>query len=630
MRKRPATAPQSVDSLSSEQRNAGTFGPAFTSDASPHVIIDTEEKHPTKGIQTVLKKRIRQNEDLRQRDLRYAILVAGAAKMPMHMVWVPANRETAPTEKDHAVFKNTSWTNFIRAYFTGAIEDNDDTENIKVKDVTENMLNVLEELNLEWVRFQPMGLHEQVQASELNLVVQLCQAQIIPGVTKDFNVIIRKLRRMDLFYEVFALAVGGYVCAHAPYMLGAATTRYERDLQFQYKKENTNMLILLLKQNMHVLFQNDELGIDYCADVADLITVRARVDEDGAGPFPEKVVTWKLPRKENESKVNESKETVERPTGEHASVERVAEKLKEHVTEVLKKEYVQQMATAVTHVDALQHDLKTKAETLLNETRNQMTASTEKFTAEIRDQIRLQNEQWKNPQAHMQQEISNINDKINQMSASPVRDSVGQHQTNTHEFALFQTQYNSKIQSLEASLAQLLQTQHEQAQTHAAEMTKTKAAFDQFINNYTDHVKQFETSIGQTILESVHARLEEMNTKFTSSMEALADIGVRAENHEVATKTLLVQYQQLQAQIDALQKSHLANAANTQTPLRLSQDYIDSVISAITAQVSANILQQLNPATSVSSNQGNFYVPTAASGTGRVFDHLKKEDSMHP
>lgn len=288
-------------------RQSGGFfyNPNDNDEYESTVFIDKRIDSPGPDTQNTIRRKLKQNETLRALDLRYAILVAGASKMPMSMVWVPKNMDSGMSNSDRAIYKNIAWNTFVRDRFLDAPPAKDDEprsiladvgdENKSKKsksivEISQSMLQIVEKMNLEWVQFQLMGLHEQVEASELNLVIQLCQSGIIPGVSKDFSRIVYKLRRMDLFYEVFALAVGGYVCAHAPYTMGAASTRYERDLQFKYKRENTNMLAILLKQNMHALFRNDELGIDYIEDISSLSAVRRRVadakaSDGGDGPL---------------------------------------------------------------------------------------------------------------------------------------------------------------------------------------------------------------------------------------------------------------------------------------------------------------------------------------------------------
>jgi hypothetical protein len=99
------------------------------------------------------------------------------------------------------------------------------------------MLEIVRDLNLQRRRFQIMGLHEQVEASEIHLVLHLCQAGLIR--TDKYRITANRFRRHDKLFEAFGLAVGAFVCASAPFTLGAATTRYERDLQYEYKKHTT-------------------------------------------------------------------------------------------------------------------------------------------------------------------------------------------------------------------------------------------------------------------------------------------------------------------------------------------------------------------------------------------------------
>ena len=114
-----------------------------------------------------------------------------------------------------------------------------------------------------------MGLHEQVEASEIQLVLHLCQANIIRS--DRYRIMANRYRRDDRFYEAFALAVGAFVCAQAPFTLGAATTRYERDLQYEYKKHTTALFVYVLQKNPAP--SDPALDEDYVERIAKLIVL---------------------------------------------------------------------------------------------------------------------------------------------------------------------------------------------------------------------------------------------------------------------------------------------------------------------------------------------------------------------
>jgi tetrahydromethanopterin S-methyltransferase subunit G len=117
-----------------------------------------------------------------------------------------------------------------------------------------------------------------VEASEIHLVLHLCQAGLIR--TDKYRITANRFRRHDKLFEAFGLAVGAFVCASAPFTLGAATTRYERDLQYEYKKNATALFVYCLQQNMGGM-NAAELEEDYVARIARLIVVWP--DEDGGG-----------------------------------------------------------------------------------------------------------------------------------------------------------------------------------------------------------------------------------------------------------------------------------------------------------------------------------------------------------
>jgi len=207
-------------------------------------------------------------EELVQRDFRYAQLVAGASKMPMGMIWVSRNQDQLVTDADLAALKDIAWTELVKKRYLPGLAGT-----TTVRTAAASMLEIVREMNLQRRRFLIMGLHEQVEASEIQLVLHLCQAEIIH--TDNYRATANRYRRHDKLFEAFALAVGAFVCASAPYTLGSGTTRYERDLQFEYKKTVTALFVWALRK------VNDVRGMDedYVARISRLIVVKP--DDDG-------------------------------------------------------------------------------------------------------------------------------------------------------------------------------------------------------------------------------------------------------------------------------------------------------------------------------------------------------------
>jgi hypothetical protein len=236
-------------------------GGSFYVDAQREVVVDP---FVPPQAQNQLLDALRRCDNLVQRDLRYAHLVAGASKMPMNMIWAVRNQEELVNDADLATFKDIAWTEFIKKRFLSSIP-----ENTTVSTTAASMLEIVRDMNLQRRRFQIMGLHEQVEASEIQLVLHLCQANIIN--TNQYRVMANRFRRDDRFYEAFALAVGAFVCAQAPFTLGAATTRYERDLQYEYKKHTTALFVYVLRKNPGP--SDPALDEDYVARIAKLIVL---------------------------------------------------------------------------------------------------------------------------------------------------------------------------------------------------------------------------------------------------------------------------------------------------------------------------------------------------------------------
>ena len=118
-----------------------------------------------------------------------------------------------------------------------------------------------------------------MEASELQFVIHLCQAGLLH--TQDYRITANRFRRHDKFFEAFALAVGAFVCSSAPFTLGAATTQYNRDLQYEYKKQTIALFVFVLQQNrgLAAAVGGGGLDEDYVSRISRLIIV----SQDGGG-----------------------------------------------------------------------------------------------------------------------------------------------------------------------------------------------------------------------------------------------------------------------------------------------------------------------------------------------------------
>ena len=243
-------------------------GGTFYTDSLTEVMVDPAVPNPTPQTQSKLQVELKRYEALAQRDFRYSHLVAGASKMPMASIWVARNQDETVSDVDLATFRDLAWGEFVKKRFLAKV-----SPDTSVASAATSMLEIVRDMNLQRRRFHIMGLHEQVEASELQLVMHLCQANILRGYGNDFKRAALRLRRSDQVYEAFAMAVGAFVCATAPMTLGAGTGRYERDLQFEYKKQMVALLVYALQQNPRAMEVEEGLDDDYVARIARLIVV---------------------------------------------------------------------------------------------------------------------------------------------------------------------------------------------------------------------------------------------------------------------------------------------------------------------------------------------------------------------
>ena len=262
---------------------------SFYSNSQTEVVVDPFVP-PSTQSQTRLQSELKRCEQLVQRDYRYAQLVAGAAKMAMPSIWAARNQDELVNDRDLATFKDISWTEFVKKRFLPTVPAGE-----SVATAATSMLEIVREMNLQRRKFQIMGLHEQVEACEIQLVMHLCQAGLIRAQANDFKRTALRMRRSQKLHEAFAIAVGACVCASAPMTMGSGVTRYERDLQMEYKKHTIGLLVFVLQKNPGAIDEEEGLDEDYVARIARLIVLwqgngsgrqqvgEGRGDEGGSG-----------------------------------------------------------------------------------------------------------------------------------------------------------------------------------------------------------------------------------------------------------------------------------------------------------------------------------------------------------
>ena len=224
-------------------------------------------------MQNQLLDQLRGCDQLVQLDFRYAKIVQGASKMPWNMVWAARNQDEPVSDADLAELRDLAWNEIIKKRYLPSLSGT-----ATVGETTASMLEIVRDMNLQRRRFQIMGLHEQVEACEIHLVLQLCQAGIL--FSDRYRVMANRFRRHEKLFEAFGLAVGAFVCASAPFTLGSGMARYERDLQYEYRKNATALFVWVLQQNMAGLDATAVLDEDYVARISRLIVVWPD-DDDG-------------------------------------------------------------------------------------------------------------------------------------------------------------------------------------------------------------------------------------------------------------------------------------------------------------------------------------------------------------
>jgi len=240
-------------------------------------------------MQNQLLDQLRSCDQLVQLDFRYAKIVQGASKMPWNMVWAARNQDEPVTDADLAELRDLAWNEIIKKRYLPSLSGT-----ATVGETTASMLEIVRDMNLQRRKFQIMGLHEQVEACEIHLVLQLCQAGIL--FSDRYRVMANRFRRHEKLFEAFGLAVGAFVCASAPFTLGSGMARYERDLQYEYRKNATALFVWVLQQNMAGLDSTAILDEDYVARISRLIVVWP---DDDDGRKKKKRIGFEAPKKDD-------------------------------------------------------------------------------------------------------------------------------------------------------------------------------------------------------------------------------------------------------------------------------------------------------------------------------------------
>ena len=179
--------------------------------------------------QATLADEVRGFESLHDLDMRYAVLTAGAATMKvMDGVVVPRNEETSGLRRDDIDrCHETAWGEVILRRFLP-------TQTGDVQGIGRRMVDIMQALNLQLQGFVLLGISPRVEAAETQTVQSLMTMGFL-DYRWDIRETALRLRRCDALYAPFAMVVGGQVCCNNALAVGAAETRYNRDLQYSYR-----------------------------------------------------------------------------------------------------------------------------------------------------------------------------------------------------------------------------------------------------------------------------------------------------------------------------------------------------------------------------------------------------------
>lgn len=191
------------------------------------MLIDVSETSPGHRIQEELQEELDVFEGLLILDRQYCVMVEGVAQETG--LWVARN-DTILTDNDLQRFKMIAWNHCVVKKF---LEGREGT----AESLGQSMIDIIQNLNLQWRRMQVMGLHAKVEAAERQVVMHCMNKALIPF-DHDVGRICRVFRRCGHFREFFANAVGAQVVANAGRTPGLVKTQYGTDMDYAYKNRN--------------------------------------------------------------------------------------------------------------------------------------------------------------------------------------------------------------------------------------------------------------------------------------------------------------------------------------------------------------------------------------------------------
>lgn len=215
---------------------------------------------------------IRSYDNLFQKDLTYAEQVCGTSQLKLQDFTLVSRNEhsvgfsQADLERCHQV----AWYDIVKRRFIP--EERGDVQNIGRR-----LVDVIQTLNLEVRGFVVFGLSPRVEAAESQIVLELMTMGFLSP-DADVRDTALRLRRHPVLFVPFALAVGAKTCCNYGLSVGAAETRYNRDLQIAYSVKMFTALRSALHQRRDrvaaMLAEVD--GTDYVLHLRALRLVRPR------------------------------------------------------------------------------------------------------------------------------------------------------------------------------------------------------------------------------------------------------------------------------------------------------------------------------------------------------------------
>lgn len=247
-------------------------GQFYHEQAADSVVVDPMASPADPPNQERLAELILEYDGLFQKDLTYAEQVCGTSQLKLQDFTLVSRNEHSVgfSQTDLDRCNQVAWYDIVKRRFLPA-------EKGDIQNIGKRLVDVIQTLNLEVRGFIVLGLHPRVESAESQVVLELMALGFLDREWSTRGTALR-LRRHPSLFVPFALAVGALTCHNFGLSIGAAETRYNRDLQDKYRRTMFSALTATLHhyQDRLAAMLAETDGTDYVLHLRSLRIVRPK------------------------------------------------------------------------------------------------------------------------------------------------------------------------------------------------------------------------------------------------------------------------------------------------------------------------------------------------------------------